>query len=160
MTLRKTAIRITAEIRTEIADQLTPLLADLIDLHSQTKQAHWNVRGPAFITQHELYDKLADSTFALIDPLAERITTLGATARGTVRDSAGGSRLKEFPTDGANGVAYTEALIERFAFVANHIRESIDIVAECGDAVTADLLTGMLAELDKSLWFLEAHHDA
>lgn len=157
MYLRKTSIRLTAETRTRVIGELNLLLADLIDLHSQTKQAHWNVRGANFITWHELFDKLAESTLGLVDPLAERITTLGGVARGTVRDSAGVSRLKEFPTDGPNDFAYVEALIERQAAVANAFRAAIEAVEEAGDVASADLLTGALRELDQSLWFLEAH---
>lgn len=157
MSLHKTALSLKAKDREKTVALLNALLADLSDLYSQTKQAHWNVRGPQFIMLHELFDKLAGSTEEHIDPLAERITTLGGIALGTVRNAAKNSRLKEFPTDGKNGLGYLDALIERHASVANACREAVDTTAGLGDTVTSDLLTGMTAELDKSLWFLEAH---
>ena len=159
MSLRKTAIALKPKARAETVDLLNALLADLSDLYSQTKQAHWNVRGPQFISLHELFDKLAGEVEEQIDPLAERITTLGGVAQGTVRAAAKHSRLKEFPTDGKNGLGYLDALIERYAAVANAFREGIDKTAALGDTVTSDLLTGTGGELDKSLWFLEAHRE-
>lgn len=160
MSLHKTALSLKSKDREKTVVLLNALLADLSDLYSQTKQAHWNVRGPQFIMLHELFDKLAGETEEHIDPLAERITTLGGVALGTVRAAAKNSRLKEFPTDGKNGPGYLEALIERHAAVANACRDAVDTTAGLGDTVTSDLLTGITADLDKSLWFLEAHHTA
>lgn len=155
--LHKTAIALKPKSRTEIIAVLNALLADLGDLYSQTKQAHWNVRGPQFIMLHELFDKLAGMTEEHIDPVAERITTLGGVAHGTVRAAAKNSRLKEFPTEGKNGLGYLEALIVRYGEVANAMREAVDKTDDLGDAITSDLLTGVTASLDSALWFLEAH---
>ena len=117
------------------------------------------MRGPQFIMLHELFDKVAGTVEGHIDPLAERITTLGGVAQGTVRAAAKNSRLKEFPTDGKNGYGYLDALVDRYAAVANAFRAGIDTTAGLGDTVTSDLLTGAGGELDQALWFLEAHKE-
>ena len=36
-------------------------------------------------------------------------------------------------------------------------RQAIDIAARTGDTDTADLFTGISREIDKALWFLDAH---
>ncbi len=143
--------------RQQVVTILNQVLADLSDLYSQTKQAHWNVRGPYFYPLHKLFDDLAESVEQHIDPLAERITALGGVARGTIRQAAAGSRLKDFPTEAAGDLAYVTALVDRFAQVGNAVRQAIEDTDEAGDADTADLLTGLSQDLDKSLWFLEAH---
>ena len=145
------------DTRKKVAVILNQLLADLSDLYSQAKQAHWNVRGPQFYSLHKLFDELAAGVEEHIDPLAERIVALGGVADGTVRQAAARSALGEFPTERAEGLAYVTALAERFAQCGTAARKSIDDTASIGDADTADLLTGLSQDLDKGLWFLEAH---
>lgn len=73
------------EIREKIVTLLNQHLADTFDLYSQTKQAHWNVKGPQFFQMHELFDKLAEEVEDLVDMIAERATSLGGIAQGTAR---------------------------------------------------------------------------
>ena len=61
---------------------LNQLLAETIDLHGQTKQAHWNVRGPNFMQMHEMYDRIAGMLQPHVDEIAERVTALGGAAEG------------------------------------------------------------------------------
>jgi len=81
----KTANGLSKNVRAEVVDLLAPRLADLIDLHLQLKQAHWTVRGPNFIANHELFDKLADEVEEFADEVAERIGQLGGQVDGTAR---------------------------------------------------------------------------
>jgi starvation-inducible DNA-binding protein len=132
-------------------------LADTFDLYGQAKQAHWNVKGPQFHQLHELFDELAEELRAYVDLIAERATALGGLALGTVRMSAGASRLAEYPLDAGGSMGHVEALAERFAALAATTRSAIEATGRLGDADTADLLTEVSRGLDKSLWFLEAH---
>lgn len=143
--------------RESMIELLNQTLADLTDLHSHAKQAHWNVRGMEFIALHELFDELAEELEGHIDMVAERITALGGTALGTVRMAAANSRLAEFPLNLSGSRAYTEALADRYGAAANFVRKAIDIAEEAGDMNTSDLFTEISRDLDKRLWFLEAH---
>ena len=81
----KTKIDLSEKIRRNIIVILNDRLADAIDLQSQVKQAHWNVKGPNFIALHELFDKISDLVLEQIDEIAERVTSLGGTAEGRSR---------------------------------------------------------------------------
>jgi starvation-inducible DNA-binding protein len=151
-----TKIDLDFEKREPIIALLNQQLADTFDLYSQTKQAHWNVKGAQFFQLHELFDKLATEVLDYVDTIAERATTLGGTALGTARLAAGASRLPEYP-DVVGSLESLQALVERYANLAASSRAAIDTATEFGDADTADLLTGISRGLDKSLWFLEAH---
>jgi starvation-inducible DNA-binding protein len=153
----KTQNDLPGEVREQMTNLLNQHLADTSDLYSQTKQAHWNVKGPEFFQLHELFDKLADAVEEHIDLIAERATALGGTALGTVRMAAAASRLDEYPLDVSHGLASVEALATAYAMVARTSRAAIDEAALVGDANTADLFTEVSRSLDKSLWFLEAH---
>lgn len=140
---------------------LNQALADMSDLYSQTKQAHWNVRGPYFFTLHKLFDEVAEAVEAPIDDIAERIVQLGGVAQGTVRMAAKNSALAEFEVSdkaaASDPLAYAKALAAQFAVIAKSVRAATDEAAAAGDADTADLFTGVSRALDKSLWFIEAH---
>ena len=93
----KTKIDLSEKTRRNVIAILNERLADAIDLQSQVKQAHWNVKGPHFIALHELFDKISDAVLEQIDEIAERITSLGGTAEGTVAVAAKRSKLKNYP---------------------------------------------------------------
>jgi starvation-inducible DNA-binding protein len=146
-----------AKTRKAVCETLNVDLAVLTDLYSQTKQAHWNVRGPEFFYLHKLFDQLAETVEQHIDPLAERITALGGKTHGTVRQAAQNSPLEEFPDELPNALAFVDALIDRYAAAAKQVRSDIGVADEQEDDGTADLLTAVSRDLDQSLWFLEAH---
>jgi starvation-inducible DNA-binding protein len=135
---------------------LNQALADLGDLYSQTKQAHWNVRGKNFYSHHLLFDAVAETAEAHWDDVAERAIQLGGYARGTSRMTAQATSLPEWPENLATEAEFVTAVTEIFTLVANSIRAGIEAAANLGDADTADLFTEISRELDKSLWLLEA----
>ncbi|MEL7436718.1 MAG: DNA starvation/stationary phase protection protein Dps, partial [Chloroflexota bacterium] len=146
-----------AEERVEMVTVLNQQLADLSDLYSQTKQAHWNVRGIHFAQFHELFDEVAASIHPYIDELAERVNTLGGYAYGTVSMVAIASRLDDFPTDVVEGIAMLDVVIDRWASYSEMLRDAIEVADDVDDDLTEDLLIEVGRVVDKGLWFLEAH---
>jgi starvation-inducible DNA-binding protein len=153
----KTKIDIAEKTRRAVISILNQRLADAIDLQTQVKHAHWNVKGPNFIALHELFDKISDLVIAQIDEIAERATALGGTAEGTVAVAAKRSKLKNYPLNITAGKDHVEYLAAQVAFFGKAVRANIGDTDKLGDADTADLLTGISRDLDKYLWFLEAH---
>lgn len=145
------------ETRQHVVELLNVQLATLIDLHSQSHQAHWNVRGRAFFALHKLFDEVTALVETHIDTTAERITALGGDARGTVRMAAAASPLPDYPARLENDIEHVAALMERFALAAAAVRAGIAEADHQGDAGTTDLLTAISRDLDKGLWLLEAH---
>jgi starvation-inducible DNA-binding protein len=152
-----TRIDIPAPSRSTVVELLNQQLADTFDLYSQVKQAHWNVKGKDFWQLHELFDAVAETVFPWADELAERATALGGYATGTVRMSAENSRLPELPTNLTDGTEYLKAVIERVASYAETVRQAIDGAEQAEDMSSADLFTEISREVDKQLYFLEAH---
>ncbi|MBD0336797.1 MAG: DNA starvation/stationary phase protection protein Dps [Cyanobacteria bacterium Co-bin13] len=152
-----THIDLPMEVRSQVVNLLNQTLAATLDLKTQSKQAHWNVKGMDFYQLHELFDELASELEEYVDMVAERVTALGGTALGTARIAAAESILPEYPLDAIDGADHVAALAERFAVYAKHLREAIDETDSLGDADTADLYTEISRTIDKRLWFLEAH---
>ncbi len=160
MALHNTKIDLPKDSREKLIGLLNARLADASDLKSQAKQAHWNVKGMSFIALHELFDAVATAVDAHVDLIAERITTLGGTAMGTVRLAAENSSLSEYPHEITEGASHVDALSTALADFGKAIRKGIDEAADLGDQDTADLFTEVSREIDKQLWFVEAHIQA
>jgi starvation-inducible DNA-binding protein len=157
LTMNPTKNDIPAKTRTAVADLLNERLADLIDLQLQTKQAHWNVKGPTFIALHELFDSIAEELEDHVDDVAERITALGGIAEGTVGAVGKRTTLAAYPLKITAGRDHVDALSTAIALTGKNVRAAIDQCNELGDADAADLFTGISRDLDKKLWFVEAH---
>ena len=152
-----TKIDVPEKDRLALVELLNARLADTSDLYSQVKQAHWNVKGSDFFQLHQLFDTLAGEVYPFTDQIAERATTLGGVAAGTVRMAAGSSTLPEYPADAVSGQDHLKALIDRYSVYVANIRKGIDQADDHNDKTTADLFTEVSRTVDKHLWFLEAH---
>jgi len=146
-----------ADTREQMIAILNQELADMSDLHSQTKQAHWNVKGEQFIALHKLFDEFAEALTGYVDEIAERAVQLGGTAMGTNRMSAAESRLPEYPSEVMGSMDHVSALTERYAMVAASTRAAVATAEEADDLDTVDLMSTISLGMDKWLWFLEAH---
>lgn len=155
--LYATRIDLAEDVRAKIVTLLNQTLAATLDLKTQTKQAHWNVKGMDFHQLHLLFDEMAGELEGYVDMVAERVTALGGTAMGTARIAADSSILPEYTLDAVSGVEHITALADRYGFYGKHLREAIDTTDELGDADTADLYTEISRIIDQRLWFLEAH---
>ena len=156
----KTKNDLSETIRGKAIELLNARLADAIDLQTQTKQAHWNVKGPNFIALHELFDKVQADVEEYVDEIAERAVQLGGVAEGTARMAAKRSTLDEYPTGAVDGCSHVEALSTVLAAFGKSARKAIDQADELGDKDTADLFTEVSRGIDKWLWFVEAHLQA
>ncbi len=143
--------------RTELVELLNRRLADCIDLQTQTKTAHWNVKGPNFIALHKLFDEINEAVENYVDLIAERAVQLGGVAEGTVRVVARRSELEEYPLDIASGERHVEALSNALAAFGERARRAIDRSDALADRDTADIFTEISRGIDKWLWFVEAH---
>ena len=126
-------------VRAASIELLQARLSDAIDLTTQTKQAHWNVKGKDFYQLHLLFDEMADELEEYSDMVAERITALAGTAMGTARIAASESIIPEYDFDAIGGMEHVAALADRYAAYAKHLRESIDKADVLGDMDTSDL---------------------
>ena len=146
--------------RVPLVELLNARLADAIDLQTQCKQAHWNVKGPDFIALHDLFDKLNEAIEGYVDEIAERAVQLGGIAEGTARGVAKRTTLAEYAAKSSAGRDQADALSSALASFGKVVRQSIGKSDELADADTTDLFTQVSRGVDKWLWFVEAHLQA
>jgi starvation-inducible DNA-binding protein len=145
------------ELRSQMVHLLNVALADTLHLRLQLKQAHWNIKGAAFMAVHELLDTIASSVDDASDEIAERAVMLGGTADGTL---AGIQQHSTIPSYNPNLTALTDHLVaipQGLAALSTMYYKAIEVSGTAGDPVTSDLFTGLAASIDKHLWFIEAH---
>ena len=146
--------------RLEIIGLLNQRLADCIDLQTQCKQAHWNVKGPTFIALHKLFDDINRDVAEYADLIAERVVQLGGVAEGTVGVVAERSTLVDYPLGLSTGAEHVAALSDALAMFGRTVRLGIEEMNELEDAGSADILTEISRGVDKWLWFVEAHQQS
>src|SRR3954454_19842214 len=129
------------EARAPLASTLNARLADGLDLHSQIKVAHWNIKGPQFAALHPLFETFAVALATFNDTIAERAVTLGAKAYGTARHVAKTSKLPDYPQETTRDLDHVKLLVERFESYLTGLRASRTVADENGDTDTEDMLT-------------------
>jgi len=147
-------------IRLEVIPLLNQRLAECIDLQTQCKQAHWNVKGPSFIGLHKLFDDINESVEGYVDLIAERIVQLGGIAEGTIGVVEARSTIVDYPLTLSTGAEHVAALSDALSGFARTARVGIEEMQELKDADSADMLTDISRGVDQWLWFVEAHQQA
>ncbi len=148
------------DTRVQAVELLGQRLADCIDLQTQCKQAHWNVKGPNFIALHELFDKINEDVEGYVDLIAERIVQLGGVAEGTLRAVAAKTALIDYPLALSSGEEHVAALSDSLSQFGRTARMGIEEMNDLEDADSADILTEVSRGIDKWLWFVEAHQQS
>ena len=155
--LYSTKIDLPEATRIEVVTLLNRRLAEAIDLQTQCKHAHWNVKGPAFIALHKLFDEINGNVEEYVDLLAERIVQVGGIAEGTVGVVAERTTLPDYPIGLSMESEHVAALSDALAAFARSARMGIEEMNDLEDAGSADILTEISRGVDKALWFVEAH---
>jgi len=145
------------KVRVELISMLNASLASITDLYAQLKQAHWNVKGPEFISLHKLFDEVAEELEEYIDTVAERAAALGGTVLGTLHESVKNTALDPYPTNIVKAKDHLEHLTHNIAIIGELTREYMDASEELNDMATNDVFIDLARFLDQKLWFLESH---
>ncbi len=154
--MRKSPSHLSEAARKNVSEALRAVLTDGIDLYTQIKVAHWNIKGAHFASLHPLFDQFASDQAANNDDVAERILTLGHLAVGTARHVAKASRLPEYPQDTTKDLQHVALLVERIGKQLEGMRGARDVAKGNEDEDTFDLLTGQIEQFEKHAWFLHA----
>lgn len=137
-----------------VAQQLQPVLVDLIALTLNAKQAHWHIQGRHFTPIHEQLDALVAESRRLSDEVAERVVTLGAAVDGRPSAVAGASI-----TPGLSGFApgdnVVATVVKQLDDVITTARKTLGPLDEI-DLVTQDLMIETVGELEKHRWMFAA----
>lgn len=144
------------EARGSICKALLGVLTDGLDLQSQVKVAHWNIKGPHFVALHPLFDGFATDVAARNDEIAERVLTLGGLAVGTSKHVAKHSTLPDYPQEVTQDLEHVKLLAQRIDGYLATVRKGRDVADEHDDQDTVDLLTAVVQLFEKHSWFLRA----
>ena len=140
-----------------LAESLQRVLVDLIELHLQGKQAHWNVVGTNFRDLHLQLDEVVDFAREASDTVAERLRALDAVPDGRSDTVAATTSLPEFP-------AYEHSTGEVVDLVTARVYAAVDTIRSVHDTVdaedpsTADILHQLIDGLEKQAWLLKSEN--
>ena len=142
--------------RAAIAAGLSKLLADTYTLYLTTHNFHWNVTGPMFNTLHAMFMEQYTELWNAVDPIAERIRSLGHRAPGSYAQFGELASIKDAPATPPKAMEMVRILVEGHEAVAKTARKIFPLADEAGDQPTADLLTQRLDVHEKTAWMLRS----
>ena len=149
-------IGISAKDRAAIADGLSHLLADTYTLYLTTHNFHWNVTGPMFNTLHVMFMGQYTELWNAVDPVAERIRSLGHHAPGSYAQFGRLSSLPDVPETPPKALEMVRVLVAGHEAVARTARKLFPLADKAGDEPTADLLTQRLTVHEQTAWMLRS----
>ncbi len=149
-------IGISEKDRGAIAGGLSRLLADTYTLYLTTHNFHWNVTGPMFNTLHAMFMAQYTELWNAVDPVAERIRSLGHPAPGSYTQFTALSSIKDAPTTPPKAMEMVKILVEGHEAVARTARSIFPLADKAGDEPTADLLTQRLTVHEQTAWMLRS----
>lgn len=156
----KNRVALPDDVKQKVTEIMGKTLAASLDMYSQAKYAHWNVKGVNFYQLHLVFDHVAKTVFKQIDEIAERITQLGGTADGTVRMSAALSPIPPYNVEALSGPEHLEALANALGTYCKELREASDKIDDEGDNPTSDFYNQLIVDAEEELYFLESHLEA
>lgn len=156
----KNRVALPDDTKEKVVEVMNKTLAASLDMYSQAKYAHWNVKGMNFYQLHLVFDATAKVIFKQIDPIAERITQLGGTANGTVRMSAANSPIAAYKVESISGPQHLEALADALGTYCKELREASDKIDDLDEGPTSDFYNQLIVEAEEELYFLESHLEA
>lgn len=136
---------------------LQRVLVDLIDLHVQGKQAHWNVTGRAFRSLHLQLDELVGIARAESDVIAERMRALQVVPDGRTETVAATTDLTAYPADLVSVTDTVDAIVARITQTVGVVRE-VHSDVDTEDPATADLLNNIVTSLEQQAWFFSSQN--
>jgi starvation-inducible DNA-binding protein len=141
----------------QLADSLQRVLADLIELQLQGKQAHWNVVGKNFRDLHLQLDEVVDAAREASDTIAERMRALDVVADGRSDTIAATTSLPQFPADEQDTAEVVDLITTRVYGAVGTIRTVHDAV-DAEDPSTSDLLHAIIDTLEKLAWMIKSEN--
>lgn len=142
--------------RAAIAKGLSQLLADTYTLYLTTHNFHWNVTGPMFTSLHTMFMTQYTELWNAVDPVAERIRSLGHAAPGSYAQFGKLSSVPDVPTTPPKALEMVRILVQGHEAVARTARQLFPVVEKAGDEPTADLLTQRLTVHEQTAWMLRS----
>lgn len=149
-------IGISAGDRAAIAGGLSKLLADTYTLYLTTHNFHWNVTGPMFNTLHQMFMAQYTELWNAVDPVAERIRSLGHAAPGSYAQFSTLTSIPDAPAAPPKALEMVRILVTGHEAVARTAREIFPLADRAGDEPTADLLTQRLTVHEQTAWMLRS----
>ena len=156
----KNRVALPDDVKEKVVGLMNVTLAASLDMYSQAKYAHWNVKGVNFYQLHLVFDAVAKTIGKQVDPIAERITQLGGTAQGTVRMSAATSPIAPYNVQSLSGPQHLEALANALGTYCKELRNASDKIEDAGDGPTSDFYNQLIVDAEEELYFLESHLEA
>lgn len=139
----------------EVVSGLNILLANYHVYYQRLRNFHWNIKGKHFFVLHEKFEGLYNDAKVKIDDIAERILTLRNKPVSWLSDYLDMSELEEVHVE-LNDTAMADRILEDHKVLIKNMRSILTIAEDVQDEGTVDMISGFLADIEKSSWMIDS----
>ena len=145
------------EARSMLAMKFKKVLADTFYIYLTAQNFHWNIKGFAFGPLHNFFSEQYENYYEALDPIAERILSLGYNAPGSFRELISLSNLLDPPSEGMSAEDMLMFLLKAQELILQTLNEAIELADSLKDQVSVDLLTNRQYIHQKYAWQIRKH---
>ncbi|MDG0793683.1 DNA starvation/stationary phase protection protein [Cohnella ginsengisoli] len=147
MTATRQAEKLSAVLNRQVANWTV--------LYTKLHHFHWYVKGSEFFTLHAKFEELYTEAAERLDAIAERLLAIGGSPVSTLKESLSLATVDE-AAGGESAAQMIGAIIADYAKLVEELGAGIESAQAAGDEATADLFIGQTADLQKTIWMLNA----
>ncbi|MEK0315881.1 Dps family protein [Cohnella sp. 56] len=124
-------------------------------LYTKLHHFHWYVKGNHFFTLHVKFEEQYNEAAERLDALAERLLAIGGKPVSTLKESLALATVQE-AAGGESAEQMVAATVADYESLIAELAEGIAAAEAEGDSATADLFVSQTADLQKTVWMLNA----
>jgi starvation-inducible DNA-binding protein len=136
-----------------VAVELQAMTIELIEMHHQAKQYHWNLKGPLYLTLHELLDVYDEVYLDYADRVAERLLHIGSQVDGRAETTFKTANLGVIPAGAITDKQVLDLMSDPLYMMGVRIRQRITKLGKL-DEISSNLLQDLSYKINKQVWQL------
>ena len=143
------------ETVSNLPEELSELLGTAVQFYFRAHGAHWNVKGADFSEYHKLFQKIYETAYELIDPIAENLRKIGVVAPFHLADFAILGYLKD-ATPGQDPMSLARDLLNANDIFLDQLADVFDCATAYNQQGIANFIAGAIDDQAFYKWQLTA----
>ena len=143
-------------MKANLKDKLNNYLANVGVLYIKLHNLHWNVVGTNFKAVHEYIETLYDGYALVLDETAEALKMQGERPLASMKEYLNVATIVELESKDYGEKEVLEIAFSDLKLIKAQAEEIRTMASEADDYAIVPLMEGHLADVNKTLWFLDS----
>ena len=126
------------------------IIANTAVVYQKLRNYHWNMTGKQFVAMHKLFEEEYEALAEDLDEIAELVRMKGEKPIATFKEFLEQATIAEGDMNKSIEEMLKE-IIDDYKTLISQMKEAFN-----DDVKTEDVLTGIIARLEKSIWMMSS----